>query len=136
MVRIVLAVIAGFFIWAFLWVGSDAVLRMLSPGWYGKNFAEFQTAIDNKTTFALDSSLLLISLVRSAIFSVIAGFIAVLISKENFKTPIGLGILLLVFGSLVQSVYWNYLPIWYHILFLGLLIPMTILGGKLKNRQI
>lgn len=133
MLRIVLAVIAGFFVWAFLWVGSDAVLRILSPDWYGKNYFEFQAAIDNKTTYALDASLLLISLVRSVIFSVIAGFISVLISKENLKAPLGLGVLLLAFGAFVQSVYWNYLPIWYHVLFLGLLVPMTILGGKLKK---
>ena len=134
MLRIILAIIIGFIVWSVLWVGTDVILSLISPNWYGKTFIDFQAAVDNKTSYTIASTILILSLIRSVIFSVLSGSITALIAKENTKSTLGLGILLLVFGIFIQSVYWNYMPLWYHLLFLGLLIPMTILGGKL-NRQ-
>ena len=62
-----------------------------------------------------------------------AGFLAAVIAKGNRNAPLGLGILLFAFGLLVQVVAWNYMPLWYHVVFLALLIPMTMLGGRLKK---
>lgn len=132
MVRIILAAIAGFVLWSILWVGSDAIFSIISPDW-GKTSAEFQSAVENKTPYALSSAVLLTLLIKSFIVSIISGFIAALIAKENTKSTIILGVLLLVFGIFIQSAYWNYMPLWYHLPFLALLIPMTIFGGKLKK---
>ncbi|MBS1795075.1 MAG: hypothetical protein JSS81_14545 [Acidobacteria bacterium] len=134
--RIILGALAGFVIWAILWIGSDMILMALSPGWYGRNMGEFQAAMENKTVFTLDSLILIISLIRSVVFSLIAGFAAAWIARENTKAPLGTGILLLLFGIFVQSVYWNYLPLWYHLTFLILLVPVTIFGGKQKSRKL
>lgn len=133
MVRIILGAIAGFIVWSILWIGSDAVLSALSPGWYGKHHAQLETAVNNRTEFMSDSIILLIGLLRSIIFSIIAGFTAAALAKENSKSPLATGILLLLFGIFIQSIFWNYAPLWYHISFLALLIPMTFLGGKLKK---
>ena len=132
MVRIILGVIVGFIVWSVLWVGSDAVMSVMSPDW-GKTSAEFRAAVENKTSYTLDATVLIILLIKSLIVSIISGFVTALIAKENFKSTVGLGILLLVFGIFIQSVHWNYMPLWYHIPFLVLLIPMTILGGKLRK---
>ena len=132
MVRIILAIIVGFIVWSILWVGSDAIFSAVSSDW-GKTSADFQAAAENKTPFTLESSVLIILLIKSFIVSIISGFITALIARENFKSTLGLGILLLVFGVFIQSAYWNYMPLWYHIPFLVLLIPMTILGGKLRK---
>ena len=131
--KIILGIVVGFIVWSVLWVGSDALLMALSPDWYGKHQTEFENAINNQTPFAVSSTILIIGLIRSVIFSIISGFLAALIAKENIKSTLGLGILLLLFGIFVQSIFWNYVPLWYHIPFLLLLIPMTILGGKLKK---
>lgn len=133
MVRIILGVIVGFVVWSIFWVGSDAVLSALSPDWYGKHHQTLEAAVNNQTAFMSDSTILIIALIRSVIFSIIAGFIAALIAKENTKSTLELGILLLLFGIFIQSIFWNYAPLWYHITFLVLLIPMTILGGRLKK---
>ena len=132
MVRIILGIIVGFIVWSVLWVGSDAVFSAISPEW-GKNSADFQAAAENKTPYALSSTVLITLLIKSFIVSIISGFITALIARENFKSTFGLGVLLLLFGIFIQSLYWNYMPLWYHIPFLLLLIPMTILGGKLKK---
>ncbi len=133
MVRIILAIIVGFIIWSVLWVGSDFVLMAVSPDWYGKHQTDLESAALNQTLFMSDSLILIIALIRSVIFSIIAGFLAASIARENIKSTLGLGILLLLFGIYIQSIFWNNAPLWYHIPFLVLLIPMTILGGKLKN---
>ena len=132
MVRIILAVIAGFIAWSILWVGSDEIFSAISPEW-GKSSAEFQAAVENKTPYALSSAVLITLLIKSFIVSIISGYITAWIARENFKSTIGLGVLLLAFGIFIQSGAWSYMPLWYHIPFLLMLIPMTILGGKLKR---
>jgi hypothetical protein len=133
MLKIVLGVIAGFIGWSILWVGSDQVLAMMSPGWYGAHQDAFQLAVQAQQPFTPDTTILLMHLVRAAIFSVMSGFLAAFIAGENSRTPLFLGGLLLVFGLMVQLLVWFYLPIWYHLVFLGMLIPLTLLGGKLKK---
>lgn len=130
--KIILGVVVGFIVWSVLWVGSDAVFSAISPDW-GKTSADFQAAAENKTPFTLESWILIVLLVKSFIVSIISGYVTALIARENFKSTFGLGILLVIFGIFIQSAYWNYMPLWYHIPFLLLLIPMTILGGKLKK---
>jgi TRAP-type C4-dicarboxylate transport system permease small subunit len=49
--------------------------------------------------------------------------------------PLVLGFLLLAFGLLKAVMSWPYVPIWYHVIFTALLIPMTIMGGKLRARR-
>ncbi len=133
MLRVILGVIIGFFVWSFLWVGSDALFSAISPSWYGKHQNEFGQAINSQADFSVDSTILILGLFRSVLFSIIAGFITALTARENTISTFLLGILLLLFGIFIQSIFWNYVPLWYHISFLLLLIPMTVLGGKLKS---
>ena len=134
MARVILGIVVGFIVWSVLWVGSDAIFSAISPDWYGRNLNELAAAMENKTTgYRADSTLLIIGLLRSVIFSLISGFVAASIAGENAKSTLGLGVLLLLFGAVVQIVYWNYVPLWYNIPFLLLLVPMTVLGGKLKK---
>jgi hypothetical protein len=133
MVRIILGVIAGFIAWSILWVGSDAVFSAISADW-GKTSTEFQEAVARQTPYTLSSTVLIALLVKSFIVSLISGFITALIARENTKSTFVLGVLLLLFGVFVQVGHWNYMPLWYHIPFLILLIPMTVLGGQLKKQ--
>ncbi len=133
MVRIVLGVIVGFIAWSILWLGSDQVLRSASPGWYGAHELRFESATINETPFVADTMMLILHLVRSVIISFMSGFLAAVVANESKKTTLVLGILLLAFGIYVQLSVWKFIPVWYHFLFLFLLIPMTMMGGKLKR---
>ena len=124
MLRIFLGVTVGFVVWSILWVGVDAILRAV---W--TSYAESVKAM----TFS--SSMLIVPLVLSAVVSIISGFVAALISRENSKSSLILGILLLIVGIFVQMSVWDKIPLWYHLTFLILLIPMTILGGKLRTEK-
>jgi hypothetical protein len=133
MLRVILGIVAGFIAWSILWIGSDQLLIMLSPAWYGAHQAAFEKAIFNKAEFTPDNTILIMRLVISVIISIMSGFLAAVIANGNRNAPLGLGILLLAFGLFVQVMIWNYMPVWYHVVFLALLIPMTILGGRLKK---
>jgi hypothetical protein len=127
--RIILGAVLGFVVWTVLWVGSDAVFMAISTS-YREYMEGFQKALDTKQPFEINSVILFLTLLKSFICSIISGLITAIIAKENFKSTLLTGVLLLAFGIFVQSVMWSYLPLWYHLPFLILLIPMTVLGGK------
>ena len=133
MVRIVLGVIAGFFAWAIAWFGSEKILSAIWPESYGAHQRAFEAAVTNGGPFTADTTLLLIHIVLASIVSVMSGFLAARIAGENRRAPLVLGFLLLAFGLLKAVLSWPYVPIWYHVIFTALLIPMTILGGRLKT---
>ncbi len=124
MLRILLGVVAGFVVWSTLWVGFDAVLR-----------AVWTSYDESVKAMTFSSSMLIIPLVLSVVVSIISGFIAALISKENSKAPLILGILLLIVGVIVQIGVWDKIPLWYHLTFWILLVPMTVLGGRLRSEK-
>ena len=104
MVRIVLGIVGGFFAWVIMWVGSEKILSAIWPEGFGAHQRAFQAAMENGGQFTADTTLLLTHIVLGSIVSVISGFLAALISAENN-----------------------------HVVFMALLIPMTIIGGKLKT---
>jgi hypothetical protein len=62
-----------------------------------------------------------------------AGSLAALVAGENARAPLVLGFVLLALGILKAVMSWPYVPIWYHVIFTVILLPMAILGGKLIN---
>ena len=133
MVRIVLGVIAGFFAWAIVWVGSEKILSAISPEWFGAQQRTFEAAVENGGQFTPDTTFLLTQIVCASIVSVMSGFLAALIAGENKRAPLVLGFLLLAVGLLKVVMSWPYVPIWYDVIFTAILLPMTFMGGKLKT---
>lgn len=134
MLRVILGIVAGFIAWTILWVGSDALFMAISAS-YRDYMEGFQKALEVNQPFELSPAILLLTLLKSFICSIVSGLIAASIAGENIKSTLLLGVLLLAFGIFIQSVYWNYIPLWYHISFLLLLIPMTFVGGKLRRQH-
>ncbi|MEZ5344851.1 MAG: hypothetical protein R2681_04760 [Pyrinomonadaceae bacterium] len=121
--KIILGVIVGFVVWTVVFIGGEAVIRAIAPG----------AVAPADVTYFDSTGILLSYLLRSVIASILAGLSAVLVAAEGSKTPLILGVVLLLVGIMVQASAWSVLPVWYHLVFLILLIPMTILGGKLKK---
>ena len=133
MLKIVLGVIAGFVAWSIIWVGSDQVLVMASSGWYGAHQDAAYLALVNGEPFNADNTIMLIRLAVSIIATLMSGFLAAFIAGENKLAPLILGILLLLVGIAVQASAWNVMPVWFHAIFLVLLLPLSVMGGKLKH---
>lgn len=135
MVRIILGVIVGFVVWSIVWVGSEAMLAAISPDWLGKHSLDAQASLTAGTPLASanDAGIAIINLIRSFITSIIGGYMAALVAGEYKRSTMALGIILLLVGVAVEYFAWSIAPAWYHIIFVLGLIPMTILGGRLRR---
>lgn len=134
MLRIVLGVIGGFIAWLFVWVGVEKVLSAIWPA-FGVHQAAFQAAIEDGGQFTANSTMLVVHIVLGSIVSVISGALASLIAGENSKAPLIVGFLLLLMGIAKAVMSWQYVPIWYHVIFTAILVLMAILGGKLISNN-
>ena len=133
MLRIALGAIAGFIAWVILWVATEKTLSAILPEWYGAPQLAFQNAVENGGgQFTAETRLLLAHIIIVTIVSAMSGYLAALIADENLRGPMVLGFLLLAMGLMKAYMSWPYVPIWYHVVFTAVLIPMAILGGKLK----
>jgi uncharacterized membrane protein YwzB len=130
MLRIVLGVISGFIAWLIAWVGSEKIVSAIWPA-FGAHQRAFEEVIKNGGQFTADTTMLLTHIVLGSIVSLMSGFLAALIAGENTRAPLVLGFLLLALGILKAVMSWPYVPIWYHVIFTAILLPMAILGGKL-----
>ena len=130
MLRIVLGLIAGFFAWMIVWVGSEKIVSAIWPA-FGAHQRAFEEAVKNGGQFTPDTTMLLTHIVLGSIVSVMSGSLAALIAGENTRAPLVLGFLLLAVGLLKAVMSWRHVPIWYHVIFTAILLPMAIMGGKL-----
>jgi hypothetical protein len=130
MLRTILGVAGGFFAWLTVWVVSEKITSALWPA-FGVHQEAFQAAITDGGDFTAEGAMLVTHIVLGSIVSVISGFLAALIAGGNSRAPLIMGFLLLAMGLLKAVMSWSYVPIWYHILFTALLLPMALLGGKL-----
>ena len=130
MLRIVLGVIGGFFAWLIVWFGSEKGLSAIWPA-FGVHQKAFEEAIKNGGQFTADTTMLLTHIVIGSIVSVMAGALAALVAGENSRAPLVAGCLLLAMGIAKAVMSWQYVPIWYHVIFTAILLPMAIVGGKL-----
>jgi hypothetical protein len=78
--------------------------------------------------------LLLGLIAYSAALSVGAGWVAAAIKGDPdamtaVKALAGTNLLI---GIVTEVLYWELMPVWYHVVFLALVVPMTLQGGKLK----
>lgn len=134
MLRIIFGVISGFFGWAIVWFGSEMVLSAIWPA-FGAQQSAFQAAIENEAPFSGETSFLLTQIVLATVVSAIAGFLAAIVAGENKRAPLVLGFLLLAMGLLKAFMSWPLVPVWHHFVFTAILLPMAILGGKLKSNR-
>ena len=130
MLRIVFGVIGGFISWIMVWFVSEKGLSAIWPA-FGVHQKAFEEAIKNGGQFTADTTMLLTHIVTGSIVSVMAGSLAALIAGENSRAPLFVGILLLLMGIAKAVMSWQHVPIWYHVIFTAMLLPMAILGGRL-----
>ena len=119
----VLGVIVGFILWSVLWLSLNQMLLLV--GVMSPNVTEPLT----------NAKPLLLLLVGSVLISLISGYVTARIAGRAWALPAAaLGVLLLATGVFVQLKLWYLIPLWYHLGFLILLIPMTLLGARMRAR--
>ncbi len=126
----VLGVIGGSIAWLIVWLASEKVIGAVWPA-FGAHQKAFEDAIKNGGQFTADTSPLLTHIVLGSMISVLAGYLAAMIAGESKLAPLIAGCLLMAMGIAKAVMSWQYVPIWYHVIFTAVLLPMAILGGRL-----
>lgn len=122
MLRPTLAVIGGFVAWTLLWIVGAAI-------------ATAAARIDLEAARIDDTTPLLILIAVSVVCSLAAGATCAAINARRAGRPvIVLTGLLLAVGVAVEASSWSAYPVWYHLTFLVLLAPATILGARIAAR--
>jgi len=122
--RMILAVLAGAAVWAALWVGGTMGAA-----------AAFPSALPAGQPVT-NTGVLAALVVYSVILSVLAGYVTAAVAAKNPMPAVwGLAILQLILGIGIEASAWSLTPVWYHLVFLALLVPATVYGGRLRVRQ-
>ena len=121
--RPTLAIIAGYAVWTIIWLSGSFMLRTVG-------------VLPTDTSARIDSPGALSILIGISILcSIAAGLAAAAISRGSSNYPsLILAFLLLLTGIGVQWSVFQLMPMWYHIVFLALLIPMVLVGARLVKR--
>jgi hypothetical protein len=117
----ILGVVAGFVLWSVLWLGCNQLLLMLG------------LLAPMTTEPVTDPKPLLVLLVASVLISLVTGYVTARIVGFPWALPVAaLGVLLLATGIFFQVKVWYLMPLWYHLTFLLLLIPVTFVGARVR----
>ena len=123
MLRAILGAIVGYAVWTALWLGTNQVAFAAE--------AEAAQAGEAITEVGPLSAILALSVVCS----LFAGFVAAKIGRARARNAAWIcGVLLLATGIGVQMSSWDLMPVWYHVAFLALLLPVTLFGARFSAR--
>ena len=123
MMRAALAVIVGYLVWTALWLGGNAAF-------FGAADAAVGAGVPYTAAGPLAGVIAL-----SLVCSIAAGLTAAAIARQRARAVVlVMAALLLLTGVVVQIGVWTLMPVWYHLTFLALIVPASILGGRLIGR--
>lgn len=118
--RLILGIIAAPVLWGVISVPINLGLA----GFYGEAAA----------APPFPTSYLVIALILSVGYGLISGYGAAWIAGTNERRlSIGAGIALLVVGLGVQISVWDVIPLWWHVVFLAMLVPVCMFGASLRK---
>lgn len=122
--RVVVAVLAGAIVWAVLWIGGTQAAQAAFP------------AQLTPTQPITHTGALLGLILYSVVLSLLAGFVAAVVGRAQAVTAVwALAILQLVLGIGFEVSAWHLMPVWYHLVFLALIVPATVMGGRWRARR-
>lgn len=117
----IISVIAGYAVWTVLWLGGNALMF---------SAAGQRAAVGEAVT---DAATLLPILLWSVVCSLAAGFAVGQLDKSRARrSAIITGSLLLLTGIGVQASVWAMMPVWYHLAFLVLIVPVVVTGCRMS----
>ena len=121
--RTVAGIIAGNLAWTVLWLALNVLLRK-----QGLLPADPSQRVEGGAG-------LMALLVASVLFSAAAGWITTSIAPGSGYAPaLVLAVIQLGLGIFFQAQAWKLMPLWYHLPFLLLIVPATLLGAWIRLR--
>jgi hypothetical protein len=124
MKRIILSIIAGFFVTALLSTAVDHVFHV--TGIYPPYGVPF-----------FDTGLLLLAFSYRAVFAVLGSYVTALLAKDQAMKAVlilgSIGSVIWLAGAIVM---WEYASPWYNILGILTGVPLSLMGGKLYQARV
>ncbi len=120
--RVVLAIAAGFVVWFAVATLGNLAIRWLLPG-----YSEVEKVME------FSSGMLFARLMLGAAASLAAGAACITIGRNARAAIYLFALLLLALFVPVHVGLWVKFPVWYHIVFLGSLVPLVVLGARLPG---
>ena len=124
MARTTLGVGAGLAAWVTIASLAGGIMRGAWP--------EYASVAD-AMTFTLP--MLLARLAIGALATLAAGLVTAIIARPSLLARLMPGVLLLVVFIPIHFMLWDKFPVWYHLTFLGSLVPLTCVGGKIGEAR-
>jgi len=122
MIRAILGTIAGYAVWTVLWLGGNALF-----------FGEAARVVGEGQAYTAAGPLVGV-IALSIVCSIVAGVTAAKVAGSRAGgAVIAMAALLLLTGIGVQSGVWSLMPVWYHLVFLALIVPVVLAGGRLAR---
>ena len=119
--RAIGGVVGAFVLWTVLWLGFNAGVQAALP------------EILDPEQPVTHTGVLLGLVAYSVVISIVAGFVCAAIRKASPLKTVGVfAVIQLVTGIVFEVSYWEMTPVWYHLVFLALIVPATVWGGILK----
>jgi hypothetical protein len=124
MVRSILAVITGVVTWMVVATLINFMIRALLPGYLAA-----------EPTMSFTLAMMFARLGLAVVTSIIAGFAAAAVARDNMIAVYILAALLVVCFLPIHYKLWSKFPLWYHAFFLITLAPLVLLGALMQRRQ-
>lgn len=124
MKRSVLALLVGLALWVLV---VSLLNRGLRAGMTGYAAAE--------PTMSFTLGMKVGRLIIGAVASLAAGAATGMMARSKTGLPCVLGAILLLAFVPVHIGLWTKFPVWYHLIFLGTLVPLVALGARLTRRR-
>jgi hypothetical protein len=122
--RLIGAVLAGAAVWAVLWIGGTKAAQAAFPG----ALTPGQPLVHGGALLGL--------ILYSVGLSLLAGYVTAAAAGPRPLPAVGtLAALQLTLGIIAEASYWSLMPVWYHLVFLALVVPATVYGGALRARR-
>ena len=120
--RVLLAIAGGFVAWFVVATLGNFAIRWLLPG-----YSEVEKAMN----FSL--AMLFARLALGAVASLASGVACIAIARGSRLAIHSFGLLLLALFVPVHVGLWAKFPVWYHLVFLGSLVPLVVVGARLHG---
>lgn len=122
--RLIVAVLAGAALWAVLWIAGTRGAQAALPA----------TVVPDEPLAHV--GVLVAFIAYSAVLSAMAGYLTAAAAGARPMPAVWvLAGLQLTLGIVAEASYWSLMPVWYHLVFLALLVPATVWGGVLHSRR-
>jgi hypothetical protein len=120
MIRNIGAIIAGIVAWVVIATILDRAMRLFWP--------EYAAAVP---VMVFTLPMMFARLTEGAITTIASGFINRVIARTSLWPAVVQGTAILLLFLPIHYNLWHNFPVWYHLTFLGYLIPLTVLGAVL-----